>query len=68
MLKNLLFDDNTKGFIRIKQNDMNYKVLLERNYTSNNNFPLGTPQEAINGVRVRNFTEKIPKNHSGPEN
>ena len=51
MLKNLLFDDNTQGFIRIKQNDMNYKSLLERNYTSNNNYPLGTPEEAINGVR-----------------
>jgi len=51
MLKNLLFDDNTKGFIPIKQNDMNYKVLLERNYTSYNNYPIGTPQDAINGIR-----------------
>ena len=64
MLKNLLFDDNTKGFIPIKQNDMNYKVLLERNYTSYNNYPIGTPQDAINGIRViRNFTEK--KNNNG---
>ena len=63
MLKNLLFDDNTKGFIPIKQNDMNYKVLLERNYTSYNNYPIGTPQDAINGIRVRrNFTGK--NNHN----
>ena len=63
MLKNLLFDDNTKGFIPIKQNDMNYKVLLERNYTSYNNYPIGTPQDAINGIRVRrNFTEKNNNN------